>query len=165
MEVEKAGVDAIEVSGGLRDCLVRSEKELGFPPVFPPESQTRIALPEKQSYFLKYVESLDLQIPVILVGGNRDVERLESIVRQGGVDFISLCRPLICEPGLPNRWRAGQGKSGTDCTSCNSCIYDQIVSYREGRLGVARCLLKEDPQQVKIARKWLTSFAQRKSAS
>jgi 2,4-dienoyl-CoA reductase-like NADH-dependent reductase (Old Yellow Enzyme family) len=165
MEVEKAGVDAIEVSGGLRDCLVRSEEELGFPPVYPPESQTRIALPERQSYFLKFVEGLDLQIPVILVGGNRDVERLESTVRQGVVDFISLCRPLISEPELPNRWRAGQGKSCAECTSCNSCIYDQIVSYRDGKLGVARCLLREDPRQVKVARKWLTSFALRKSVS
>jgi 2,4-dienoyl-CoA reductase-like NADH-dependent reductase (Old Yellow Enzyme family) len=160
-EVEEAGVDGIEVSGGMRDCLVRSEEELGFPPVYPPESQTRIALPERQSYFLKYVQDLDLQIPVILVGGNRDVERLEKIVRQEAVDFISLCRPLISEPDLPNRWRTGQGKSGTDCTSCNSCIYDQIVSCRDGKLGVARCLLKEDPQQVKDARKWLTSFAER----
>jgi 2,4-dienoyl-CoA reductase-like NADH-dependent reductase (Old Yellow Enzyme family) len=164
-EVQKAGVDAIEVSGGLRDCLVRSEEELGFPPVYPPESQTRIALPERQSYFLKYAERLDLQIPVVLVGGNRDVERLESILRQGAVDFISLCRPLIREPGLPNRWHAGQGNSGTDCTSCNSCIYDQLTRFQDGQKGVARCLLKEDPQQVKIARKWLTSFARRRRVS
>ncbi|UCD56263.1 MAG: NADH:flavin oxidoreductase [Candidatus Hydrogenedentota bacterium] len=165
MEVERTGVDAIEVSGGMRDCLVRSEDELGFPPVYPPESQTRIVLPERQSYFLKYVECLDLEIPVILVGGNRDVVRLENIIRRGKVDFISLCRPLISEPDLPNRWRAGQGKSGTDCTSCNSCIYDQIASFKNGTLGVARCLLKEDPGQVRIAREWLSSFAQRGRAS
>jgi 2,4-dienoyl-CoA reductase-like NADH-dependent reductase (Old Yellow Enzyme family) len=160
--VEKAGVDAIEVSGGLRDCLVRSEEELGFPPVYPPESQTRLARPERQSYFLKHIENLDLHIPVILVGGNRDVERLEKIVHRPAVDFISLCRPLISEPDLPNRWREGKGGTGTDCTSCNSCIYDQIISCRDGNLGVARCLLKEDPRKVKAARGWLSSYAQRR---
>lgn len=157
-EIEKAGVDAIEVSGGMRDCLVRSKEELGFPPVYPPESQTQLAKPERQSYFLKYVKNLNLQIPVLLVGGNKDVERLEKIVCNENVDFISLCRPLISEPNLPDRWLNGIGKSDTDCVSCNTCIYDQIFSYKEGDLGVARCLVKEDPQKIKIARKWLTSF-------
>jgi 2,4-dienoyl-CoA reductase-like NADH-dependent reductase (Old Yellow Enzyme family) len=161
-EVEKAGVDAIETSGGLRDCLVRPEEELGFPPVYPPESQTRIARPERQSYFLKYVEKLRINVPVILVGGNRDVELLENITQQGAVDFISLCRPLISEPNLPHRWREGQGKSGTDCKSCNSCIYDQMINYGKDESNVARCVLKEDPQQVKTARKWLTSFSRKK---
>jgi 2,4-dienoyl-CoA reductase-like NADH-dependent reductase (Old Yellow Enzyme family) len=160
-EVERAGVDAIEVSGGMRECLVRSEHALGFPPVFPPESHTRLTSPERQSYFLKYVEGLNLTIPIILVGGNRDIERLENIARQGQVDFISLCRPLICEPDLPNRWRNGLGKSDTECTSCNSCIYDMIVSCSDEDSGPPRCLLREDPSQVKEARKWLTSYAQR----
>lgn len=29
-EIENSGVDALEVSGGMWDCLVRSEEELGF---------------------------------------------------------------------------------------------------------------------------------------
>jgi 2,4-dienoyl-CoA reductase-like NADH-dependent reductase (Old Yellow Enzyme family) len=161
--IEQAGVDAIEVSGGLRDCLVRPKEELGFPPVYPPESQTRLGRPERQSYFLKYVKDLDLRIPIILVGGNRDVERLEDIVKSGAADFISLCRPLIAEPGLPNRWRTGTGRSGTECKSCNSCIYDQAVSCKDGKPRVARCLLKEAPDQIREARKWLTSFARRSS--
>ncbi|MCG3226251.1 MAG: NADH:flavin oxidoreductase, partial [Candidatus Heimdallarchaeota archaeon] len=108
-EIEKANVDAIEVSGGMWDCLFRSEEELGFRPVPAPESHTRIRDPEKQSYFLKFAEKLDLSIPIILVGGNRHIERLESIFKQGKVDFISLSRPLICEPDLPNRWLEGRG--------------------------------------------------------
>jgi len=37
-QVERCGVDAIELSGGMWDCLVRSEEELGFRPVPDPES-------------------------------------------------------------------------------------------------------------------------------
>lgn len=40
---------------------------------------------------------------MILVGGNRDVERMEEIVRDGRVGFLSMCRPLICELDLPRR--------------------------------------------------------------
>jgi len=157
-EIARAGVDAIEISGGMWDCLVRTEEELGFRPVPSPESHTRIKHPDEQSYFLEYAKSLDLGIPIILVGGNRDVEILEEIVRRGKVDFIALCRPLISEPDLPNRWLAGQGSSGTDCISCNSCIYNMIVHPGRDEPGVATCLFKHDKQQHRVAQQWLASW-------
>ena len=51
-EVAQAGVDAIELSGGMWECLFRPEEELGFRPVPAPESHTRIRKLEQQSYFL-----------------------------------------------------------------------------------------------------------------
>jgi len=151
-------VDAIEVSGGMWDCLLRSEAELGFRPIPTPESHTRIKNPEKQSYFLKYAEQLDLGIPVILVGGNRDVERLEKIIRAGKADFISLCRPLICEPDLPKRWLEGRGISGTDCFSCNSCIYDMYTGVLEGEPRAVNCIYKQNRQEVQAAQRWLSTW-------
>ncbi len=157
-EIESAGVDAIEISGGMWDCLVRPETELGFRPVPAPESHTRIKSPAKQSYFLAYAAKLALGIPIILVGGNRDVERLEEIARRGTVDFVALCRPLISEPNLPNRWLEGQGSSSADCISCNSCIYDMITHLERQEPWVATCLLKHDKQQIKAAQQWLASW-------
>jgi len=156
--IANAGIDAIEISGGMWESLVRSEEELGFHPVPLAEAHTRLANPDRQSYFLKYTERLDVDIPLILVGGNRDVERLEEIVRRGSVDFIGLCRPLISEPALPNRWLEGQGSSGTDCISCNSCVYDMLVQLERGDPWVATCLFKHDRQQVRTAQRWLASW-------
>jgi 2,4-dienoyl-CoA reductase-like NADH-dependent reductase (Old Yellow Enzyme family) len=155
--IERAGVDAIEVSGGTLECLLRTEEELGFRPVFSAESHTRINTPEKQSYYLKYSEGLELDIPVILVGGNRDVERLEKILHEGSVDFIALCRPLICEPDLPNRWLEGRGSSTTDCISCGSCRY----CVHELKRYVATCLFKHDKHQHKMAQEWLSSWVEK----
>lgn len=156
--IEQCGVNAIEISGGMWDCLVKSEAELGFRPVPAPESHTRIRSPEKQSYFLKYAETLSLDIPVILCGGNRDIELLESIIQQDKVAFISMCRPFISEPDLPNRWKEGQGSSGTDCVSCNSCIYDLWFHPKTETPWVAHCLVKHDRSKIKMAQQWLSSF-------
>jgi 2,4-dienoyl-CoA reductase-like NADH-dependent reductase (Old Yellow Enzyme family) len=161
-ELERAGVDAIEISGGMKDCLGQTEAELGFRPVPDPCSRTRIANPEKQSYYLKQAERLDLRIPVILVGGNRDIERLEQIVQRGKVDLIALCRPLLCEPDLPNRWRDGTGSSQAECVSCNSCIYEMRVGVESGKPALVRCVLKDDKRQAKRAQQWLSSWVQRR---
>jgi 2,4-dienoyl-CoA reductase-like NADH-dependent reductase (Old Yellow Enzyme family) len=159
MEIEQAGVDVIEASGGMWECLLRSEEELGFRPVPAPESHTRIGSPEKQSYFLKYAENFNVDIPIILVGGNRDVEKLEEIISQGNVDFIALSRPLIREPGLPNRWLEGRGSQRTECISCNSCIYS--MHHHSDRL--VTCVHKEDKALHSVAQGWLSTWVERVS--
>jgi 2,4-dienoyl-CoA reductase-like NADH-dependent reductase (Old Yellow Enzyme family) len=157
-EIERADVDAIEVSGGMWDCLVRPEHELGFRPVPAPESQTRIKAPDRQSYFLRYAESVALDIPVILVGGNRDIERIEAILSRETVDFIALCRPLISEPDLPHRWLHGRGSPEADCVSCNSCLYDMLAHPGRVQPGLVRCLFKHDRHMIAPAQRWLSSW-------
>jgi len=107
------GVDAIEISGGSHHCLVKSEAELGFPPVPVPEAHTRIDSVAKQSYFHALAEAINLDTPVILVGGNRDIERMESAVKSGSIDFFALCRPLINDPDLLNRWHRNSDRLAT----------------------------------------------------
>jgi 2,4-dienoyl-CoA reductase-like NADH-dependent reductase (Old Yellow Enzyme family) len=121
-EIETTGVDAIEVSGGMWDCLARSEEELGFFPTPIPESRTRINATEKQSYFYDYVKNIDPGLPLILVGGHRNIELMENLLKEGKIDYLSLCRPLISEPDLPNRWLRKTGKDDADCLSCNACL-------------------------------------------
>lgn len=158
--IEGTGIDGIEISGGMWECLVRTEEELGFRPIPAAESHTRIHSPEKQSYFLGHAERLDLDVPVILVGGNRDVERLEQIVRGGKVDLIALCRPLINEPDLPRRWLEGRGSSSADCISCNACLYQLFVHPGRSEPGVTTCLFKHDREQYKTAQVWLSSWVE-----
>ncbi len=160
--IEKSGVDAIEISGGMWDCLIRPESELGFPPVPAPESHTSIKNSDKQLYFLKYTENLELNIPLILVGGARDIEQLEHVINQGKINFIALCRPLIAEPDLPSRWLEGRGSNTTECISCNSCIYSMIVHPRKTGPGPVTCTFKNDKEEHKMAQKWLKSWVKNK---
>jgi len=100
-ELEKTGVDAIEMSG---IALVRPD-----------------ITPEEESYFSEYSENLDVSIPIISTGGNRTLDHLEEIIHRDKVDFFGLARPLIREPNLPKRWLEGDGRK-SECISCNKCV-------------------------------------------
>lgn len=66
------------------------------------------------------VAAHELAIPVILVGGMRSSEAIQSVLERTPIEFVSLSRPLICEPDLPNRLREGTS-SESACISCNRC--------------------------------------------
>jgi 2,4-dienoyl-CoA reductase-like NADH-dependent reductase (Old Yellow Enzyme family) len=55
-----------------------------------------------------------------LAGGFRSRSVMEERLASGDADFVSLCRPLICEPDLPNRLRDGT-QERSSCISGNRC--------------------------------------------
>jgi 2,4-dienoyl-CoA reductase-like NADH-dependent reductase (Old Yellow Enzyme family) len=59
-------------------------------------------------------------IPVIVVGGFRTGQEIFSTIKKGYADFISLCRPFICEPDFANKLYA-DGNYVSKCISCNTC--------------------------------------------
>ena len=111
--LEKASVDAIEFSGG----TMHSPQE--FVPVRP----GRLKTPEQEVYYRQAARlyKQKVTIPLILVGGIRSYEVAEELVRDGTADYISLSRPLICEPGLVKRWREGDRRK-SECVSDNACF-------------------------------------------
>lgn len=129
----EAGFAAVETSGGMWECLLRDEEELGFPPVLLPESWTRINDESREAYFLSGAREVRRRIggKVILVGGIRSFERVEAILEDGAVDFVSMARPLIRQPDLPNLWLRGE-TSRSGCVSCNGCLPlgDELLTCR-----------------------------------
>jgi 2,4-dienoyl-CoA reductase-like NADH-dependent reductase (Old Yellow Enzyme family) len=111
--LQQAGVDAIEFSGGTTYALRQGLIEQTFAPT-----------KKKNVYYRDAAELYKTQVdvPLMLVGGIRSFETSEELVEDGIADYVSFCRPLIREPGLVNRWKAGdRRKSG--CTSDNLCGY------------------------------------------
>ena len=106
-----AGINAIEVSAG---TSASGEKS----PV-----RTKINKSEKEAYNLKLACRIKdaVSCPVIVVGGFRSYRVAEKAIREEGMDYISMARPLIREPGLANRWLQGDRKRAT-CISCNKCF-------------------------------------------
>lgn len=106
--LKAAGVSAAELSGGSRS----SRKGEGY-------SRTN---PRIHSYFFDYAQKLQNEtgLPVIAVGGNRDLKETNDLLNGSNVGFFSFARPLIREPDLFARWKAGDS-SPAKCISCNRC--------------------------------------------
>ncbi len=128
--LEKAGIDAIELSGGLlnlpnlmKEGIDSEEDEAGF------KNEAK-AFKER------------ISTPLLPVGGIRSFSVAEKLIEEGYADYISMCRPFIREPSLINRWKSGDRKK-TTCISCNNCI--QAARSGEG----VRCVpKKEEPSET-----------------
>jgi 2,4-dienoyl-CoA reductase-like NADH-dependent reductase (Old Yellow Enzyme family) len=118
------GFTAIETSGGMWESLTRPKEELGWLPVMLPESRTGIKTQDQEAYFLPGAKALKekSKASVILVGGLRSFSRIEEVLTAKAADLVSLARPLIRQPDLPNLWRSGEGPDKAECISCNACL-------------------------------------------
>ena len=110
-KLSAAGIDAIEISAGTPASGNENP------------ARTQINKPEKEAYNLELARRIKeaVSCPVMVVGGFRSYEVAEKAVRDDGMDYISMARPLIREPGLPTRWLQGDRRPA-ECISCNSCF-------------------------------------------
>ena len=104
-------IDAIELIGGVLISPKLSPSRMG------------IKSEDKEAYFQNEARAFkeELNVPLILVGGNRSFQVAERLVDGGVADYISICRPLIREPGLINRWKSGD-LSKSACLSDYMCF-------------------------------------------
>jgi len=105
------GIDAIELSGGVLIGGKLSPSRMG------------IKTEEKEAYFQQDAIAFKKQVdvPLILVGGNRSFQVAERLVDDGVADYLSMSRPFIREPDLVNRWKSGD-RSRATCLSDNMCF-------------------------------------------
>lgn len=142
--LEAAGCDAIEVSCGtvqdgmntMRSDLMPMEAVFKYrePCASFPKLLNKIALPAANliNPLIKQPKPLEnfnvenaaiikksVSIPVIVVGGIHKVSDMENILSQNKADFVSMCRPFICEPDLAKKLAGGQQEA--KCIMCNYC--------------------------------------------
>jgi 2,4-dienoyl-CoA reductase-like NADH-dependent reductase (Old Yellow Enzyme family) len=114
--LKNAGIDAIEVSGGHESSLSVLNGNLG-------PARTKISVDKnRESYFLDHAARLakEVNIPIILTGGNRHFDVIENLLNTTDIAYFALARPLISEPNLINEWKEGNYKK-PKCVSCNGC--------------------------------------------
>ncbi len=78
----------------------------------------------KKLYHLPAAEKIKPVIgnmSLILVGGVRTLEDMETVLSESKADFLSMSRPFIREPFLAKRMHQGKTKEAS-CISCNKCF-------------------------------------------
>lgn len=121
-ELEKRGIDFIEVTSGI--AMSRESS-----------STPRVTL-EAQAPFAEYAREVAdaVSVPVISVCGYRTPEAAEKVLTETKISAVSLARPLIREPDLPNRWKTD--RSPAKCISCSHC-------FRSAADGIVTCQVEK----------------------
>ncbi len=150
--LEELGVDAIEVSGGIKESgftitkgdIPKKElfeklnliKRLLFPLI---ESRLTKAAKFSEGYFIENAARVkqEVKIPIISVGGFRTKFFMEKILETNKADFISLSRPFIRHPNLVKQMEKHPEKEVITCVNCNKCTVEITVNYKP-----LRCYLK-----------------------
>jgi 2,4-dienoyl-CoA reductase-like NADH-dependent reductase (Old Yellow Enzyme family) len=110
--LEQVKIDAVELSGGSP-----------FSPKFMAHRPGPIRSEADEVYYREaaMLFKRTVTLPLILPGGIRSYPVARELVERGVTDYVSLSRPLIREPGLINRWKAGDTRKAT-CLTDNQCL-------------------------------------------
>lgn len=143
--LERAGVDAIEISVGhyesgfpmvhgtffrcLRNMVQGSMRNLPFVRrwamrlLWPLMAvMFNLFWPRREGFNAHYTPAFKqrLSIPVICVGGFRTRDAMETALREGRCDIVSAGRAFIADPLLYRHLRDNQ--PGPRCVDCNACV-------------------------------------------
>lgn len=93
--VADLGIDLIEISGGTYE----SPAMTGTAKFIVKDSTQK-----REAYFLEFAKKArqELPVPLMLTGGFRTYEGMNSALASGAIDIVGLARPLAIEPGAPH---------------------------------------------------------------
>lgn len=125
-KLSRLGIDAIEITGGI------VHGKLG-------PQRGNIQSKDKEAYHRNHGINVgnDVNIPIILVGGNRSLEVMDELLKTTKIQYFSLGRPLLREPDLITRWENGNLEK-SKCISCNQCYHKEgnICTFKRRELGI-----------------------------
>ena len=114
-ELEKAGVDAFNVSPGWH------------------ESRTPIMLmsiPRMSYIFLSEKIKDNVNVPVIGSVRINDLALAEEVIDNDQSDIVSIGRPLIADPELPKKYKKRQFDDIRRCIACNQGCFDSLLGFK-----------------------------------
>jgi len=108
-------VDLINVTGGWHECSV---------------PQLSSDLPRGAFHYLARGIKEAVSIPVAASNRINNSALAERFLLNGFADLICMGRPLIADPDLPNKARAGHFDDIRPCTACNQVCFDRVMKMK-----------------------------------
>ncbi len=116
VELEKAGVDCFNVTGGWHETRV---------------PQITGELPRGGFAYLARGVKEAVGVPVIASNRINDPLAAEQILKNGLADLVNLGRPLIADPDLPIKAQQGRLQSIRRCIACNQGCMDSVFTLQD----------------------------------
>jgi len=113
---EDAGVDLINVTGGWHETRV--------PQI------TQELPPGGFSYLARGVKWAVRSVPVAASNRMHSPQLAEAVLARGDADLICMGRPLLADPRLPAKAKAGQSELIRRCVACNQGCFDAIPQMK-----------------------------------
>jgi 2,4-dienoyl-CoA reductase (NADPH2) len=113
--LEQAGADAFNVSPGWH------------------ESKTPIMLmiiPRMAYVFLSERIKSQVKVPVIASVRINDLKLADEVLVNEQADLVSIGRPLIVDPELPDKYKNGQFDDIRTCIACNQGCFDSLLNFK-----------------------------------
>jgi 2,4-dienoyl-CoA reductase (NADPH2) len=108
-KLEANGVDAINTDIGWHEARVPT-----------------IVTSVPRAAFVGYTEKLREEVSIPLIASNRinTPDLAEAVLERGRVDAVSMARPLLADPELPNKAREARDDEINTCIACNQACLD-----------------------------------------
>ncbi|TFC21842.1 FAD-dependent oxidoreductase [Cryobacterium glucosi] len=113
--MEAAGYDCLNADVGTYDSWYWTH-----PPMY-----------QAKGLYLPYNEILKrhVDIPVITAGRMEDPDLASDAIRNKQTDFIGMARPLLADPDIPNKIRAGKYNTVRPCLSCQEACMGRLQHF------------------------------------
>ena len=121
MELEKLGVDAINVTSACYDVYNRWLEPTSFEPGW-------------RAYLAKEIKSV-VSIPVCAANFIRSPEQAERQIAEGYQDFVGSARTFICDPHWVQKVEEGRPEDIKRCIGCLNCISSFMTNAKVGKNG------------------------------
>jgi 2,4-dienoyl-CoA reductase (NADPH2) len=113
-ELEKAGVDCFNITGGWHETRV---------------PQLTMHVPCKAYVYLAQGIRSAVSVPVIASNRINDPSQAEEVLREGQADLITMARALLADPELPDKALQGKEELITHCVACNQGCFDRVFQF------------------------------------
>ena len=121
VELEKLGVDAINVTSACYDVYNRWLEPTSFEPGW-------------RAYLAKEIKSV-VSIPVCAANFIRSPEQAERQIADGWQDFVGSARTFICDPHWVQKCEEGRPEDIKRCIGCLNCISSFMTNAKVGKNG------------------------------
>lgn len=135
--LEEAGIDLIDVSGGIHETIYM----IVSPMDIPLGCHVHLAAAVKEV----------VDIPVAVVGRINDPVQADTILSENKADFIVFGRALHADPEFPNKAKEGRLDEIRNCLACNEGCIDTLTTRSPITCVVNAAAGKENEYKIKRA--------------